>query len=290
DKIVTEADIMYKVAPIINAAGRRGVPPLSINLFLAEDLEVASRILSELSAKNEERKELSKGVLDEALEQVRQIDKERVPVLYSEHWPVSIISQVAGQVSSILKRPVIILAPRLSGGNLQGSARSVRGFDLKSEVLSRTDGVVKDLGGHMEAFGLSLSRDRLDEFMDKVKGIEVTTAPVRIVVDAELTPDFVTAEFWRDMTHLGPFGPMNQPPLFLMRKATVVSAERVGGNGRHLRMILCKSGKRVLGFYQNSGERWKDVLGKTLSAIFYLSRDFSSRRLALEIQDLREDV
>jgi len=287
-KVITEAEVMYKIAPVLNAAGRRDAPYLAVEFFLAQDASYASRLLHQLLQKNEERKEISRGILEEALEQAQEIASDQVAVFYSDAWSTGIISQIAGQLISILKRPVVVLAPQPDSDGIQGSARSPRFFPLKSAIQELAGDILTDIGGHTEAFGLSFPRHHLGAFLERLHHIPVNIIPDRICVDAELQPHDITPELWFHLAKLGPFGPLNSPPVFLLRQMKVLSAERVGTSGRHLRLLLGRAGKKFFAFYHYAGHRWKETLGKTLSVLFSLSRDFSTHRLSLDLQDMRE--
>jgi len=275
----------FILAPRLNAAGRIADAKDGLRLLLTEDPAEAAALARELETLNARRQELDQKILDEAIEladkTLRQDD--RALVLAADAWHPGVIGIVASRLVERYGRPTFLIA--WDGDVGRGSGRSIAGFDLH-EALHRTAPHLEKYGGHTMAAGLTLRRERYDDF--RVAFLEVAgqlLAPEDLApsqrVDLELPLGLVNGELERLIRHLEPCGAGNPAPVFGVRGARAVGARRVGTN--HLRFTL-DDGSGVL---PAIGFRWADDvpdswLAAPLDVAFKLERDEWQGRTTLQ--------
>ena len=275
----------FILAPRLNAAGRIGEPTDGLRLLLTDDADEAARLARELETLNARRQALDQRILDEAIAQADATlgADDRGLVLASDQWHPGVIGIVASRLVERYGRPTFLIA--WEGGVGRGSGRSVAGLDLHG-ALERVGPLLEKFGGHAMAAGLTLRRERFDEF--RVAFLRVTSellgpedlAPAQRV-DLELPLGLVSEELERMMRYLEPCGPGNPAPVFGVRRARAVDARRVGSN--HLRFRL-DDGSGVLSAI---GFQWADEvpdawLARPLDVAFHLERDEWRGRQALQ--------
>ncbi|MDR3074205.1 MAG: single-stranded-DNA-specific exonuclease RecJ [Deltaproteobacteria bacterium] len=227
--------VVYMLAPRINAAGRMGRSEVALTLLLTRDRDEAARLASELDGLNQARREEEKDIMAEALAQAEEQAREgRLGlVLHAPHWHPGIIGIVASRIVETLHRPAIVLCTER--GMIKGSGRSVADFDLHA-ALSACSELFAAFGGHRQAAGVTLSEENLPAFAKAFdalasEGLGGEPAPPAVVIDAELpfneAADFT---FLKELELLHPFGPGNPEPVFLSPPVTVKTAYmRTGG-------------------------------------------------------------
>ena len=226
--------VVYMLAPRINAAGRMGQSDIALTLMLTQDREEAARLASELDALNLARREEEKDIMVEALQQARaQVDEGRMGlVLHAPHWHPGIIGIVASRIVEALHRPAIVLCSER--GAIKGSGRSVADFDLHA-AFSECAELFIAYGGHRQAAGVTLAEENLLAFAMKfdaiaATGLEGKPAMPQVLIDAEL--DFAEAAdftFLKELELLHPFGPGNPEPVFLSPPVKVKSVQTRNG-------------------------------------------------------------
>jgi single-stranded-DNA-specific exonuclease len=275
----------FILGPRLNAAGRIGEPMNGLRLLLTDDPDEAARLARELETLNARRQALDQIMLDEA---VVQADAIITPgdcglVLASDSWHPGVIGIVASRLVERYGRPTFLIA--WEGEQGRGSGRSVAGLDLHG-ALRRVAPLLEKFGGHAMAAGLTIRRDRFDEF--RIAFLRVTgellgpddLAPAQHV-DLELPLRLVSAELEKLIRYLEPCGAGNPSPVFGVRGARATSAKRVGTN--HLRFDL-DDGSGVL---PAIGFRWADAvpdawLREPLDVAFRLERDEWKGRTRLQ--------
>jgi len=275
----------FILAPRLNAAGRIGEPRDGLRLLLTDDPDEAARLARDLETLNARRQALDQRILDEAiaLADASLGADDRGLVLASDGWHAGVIGIVASRLVERYGRPTFLIA--WDGDVGRGSGRSVAGFDLHG-ALGRVGPLLEKYGGHAMAAGLTLRRERYDEF--RVAFLRVTSellGPDDLAraqrVDLELPLGLVSEELERMMRYLEPCGPGNPAPVFGVRGARAVDARRVGSN--HLRFLL-DDGSGVLSAI---GFQWADEvpaawLAEPLDVAFHLERDEWRGRAALQ--------
>ena len=275
----------FILAPRLNAAGRIGDANDGLRLLLTDDADEAGRIARDLETLNARRQELDQRILDEALEaadRAVQAD-DRAIVLADDGWHPGVIGIVASRLVERYGRPTFLIA--WDGEVGRGSGRSIAGFDLH-DALHRTGHILVKYGGHTMAAGLTIRRERFEEFRGAfLRVARELLAPEDLVpsqrVDLELPLGLVSEELERLMRHLEPCGPGNPAPVFGVRSARAVGARRVGSN--HLRFTL-DDGSGVL---PAIGFQWADQvpdawLDQPLDVAFRLERDEWQGRARLQ--------
>ena len=218
-KDITSHYVGYILGPRINAAGRLGSPELSLRLLLTNDCQEAKDLAKVLEQENKNRQKMEGVVLKEALARIeREIDfkENRVIVLEDEGWHQGVIGIVASRLVDKFYRPTIMISMKADMG--KGSARSIRGFHL-FEVLSECSNLLKTYGGHRYAAGLSLHRNRLLDFKEKINTIArqrilpKDLVPV-INIDIDLPLASLSKKLLLELDKLSPFGIGNPRPVF----------------------------------------------------------------------------
>ena len=267
-KKLTITDVVFIIAPRINAAGRIKHGNYAVELLTEMDFEVALDFATSIEKFNLERKELDKKITYEALQQIESAnEKEKFStVVYSENWHKGVIGIVASRLIESFYRPTLVFTK--SGNKLAASARSVKGFDVY-EALNECSEYLEQFGGHKYAAGLTLDPKNYSAFKNKFE--EVVKASIdknllipEITIDLELELSEITPKFFRILQQMGPFGPQNMKPVF---KTTSVRdngyGKRVGSDKSHLKLSIIdgadKKTYNAIGF--GLGNKIKSIKG-----------------------------
>ena len=246
EKNINITDLVFQVAPRINAAGRIESGMQAVELLTTDDEAVAEAIAQRIDGHNAERKKLDEKITSEALAMIAESDElvnAKSTVLYSPDWHKGVIGIVASRVMETYYRPTVMLTE--SQGMVTGSARSVSGFDVHAAITACAD-LLDRFGGHKHAAGLTLKPENVDAFKARFEeevNQHITSEQMipRVKVDAPLDLSEVTPKFFRILDQLAPFGPGNMRPLFLTENLRDGGwASIVGDN--HLRMNVSQQG------------------------------------------------
>ena len=267
-KKLTITDVVFIIAPRINAAGRIKHGNYAVELLTEMNYEAALDFAASIEKFNLERKELDKKITYEALQQIESAnEKEKFStVVYSENWHKGVIGIVASRLIESFYRPTLVFTK--SGNKLAASARSVRGFDVY-EALNECSEFIEQFGGHKYAAGLTLDPKNYSAFKNKFE--EVVKASIdkkllipEITIDLELELSEITPKFFRILQQMGPFGPQNMKPVF---KTTSVRdngyGKTVGADKSHLKLSIIdgadKKTYNAIGF--GLGNKIKSIKG-----------------------------
>jgi single-stranded-DNA-specific exonuclease len=268
----------FILAPRLNAAGRIGDANDGLRLLLTADRDEAGRLARELETLNARRQALDQRILDQAIELAERTlaPDDRALVLAADDWHPGVIGIVASRLVERYGRPTFLIGWEAGSELGRGSGRSIAGFDLH-DALHRVGACLEKYGGHTMAAGLTIRRDRFEEFRAGFQRVaHERLAPDDLVpaqrVDIELPLRLVSEELEKLMHHLEPCGAGNPAPVFGVRGARALGARRVGTD--HLRFTL-DDGSGVL---QAIGFRWADLvpdawLARPLDVAFRLERD-----------------
>ena len=212
-------DIVFGLAPMINAAGRMADAEKSVQLMLSNTKTVAADYTRVLNYRNDLRRDFEQRITKEANElfvQTTNWEDRKSIVLYQEHWHKGVVGIVASRMVETYHRPSIILAK--SGNLVVGSARSVRGFDIH-EAIGMCSDLLINFGGHKYAAGLTLRPENVQAFADRFEGvvhISITPEQTQAEIDVSATLEFETidAKFLKNLARFAPFGPGNRNPVF----------------------------------------------------------------------------
>jgi len=242
---ITIDDIVFKIGPRINAAGRMESGRIAVELLTASDVEEAIRIGTEINEHNNERKNIDRRITQEALEMVHSgncLSSGNATIVYNPLWHKGVVGIVASRLVEAFYKPTIVFT-QSQGGLVTGSARSVHGFDLYDAIESCSD-LLENFGGHLYAAGLTLKEENLPAFCARIeKAISGTIIPEMqtpvVDVDARLNFSQITPKFLRILKQFHPFGPGNSAPVFLTENVYDNGMGRkVGAEGGHLKLEL----------------------------------------------------
>ena len=241
---VTIDDIVFKIGPRINAAGRMESGRLAVELLTAETEEAAVTIGSQINDNNNERKSIDREITKAALDMVQDgtcCSSENAVIVYGPEWNKGVVGIVASRLVEAYYKPAFVLTK--SNGFVTGSARSVRGFDLYEAISSCAD-LLENYGGHIYAAGLTLREENLPEFVrriDKYVGEHISDEMATPIVDVDSEINFsqITPKFFRILKQFQPFGPGNSAPVFLTKNVyDDGNGRKVGPGGQHLKLEL----------------------------------------------------
>ena len=242
---LTIDDIVFKIGPRINAAGRMESGRMAVELLTAGDASTAIRIGTEINEHNNERKNIDRRITQEALEMVRSgncLSSGNATIVYNPQWHKGVVGIVASRLVEAFYKPTIVFT-KSQEGLVTGSARSVHGFDLYDAIESCSD-LLENFGGHLYAAGLTLKEENLMVFCERIeKSISKAIIPEMqtpvVDVDAHLNFSQITPKFLRILKQFQPFGPGNSAPVFLTENVYDNGMGRkVGAEGGHLKLEL----------------------------------------------------
>ncbi len=246
---MTITDVVFTIAPRINAAGRIASGKRAVELLIADNFEDALEFSAEISKYNTERRELDKSVTDSALDILETDDfykESRSTVVFNSEWHKGVVGIVASRLIEQHYKPTIVLTE--SEGKATGSARSVHDFDVHA-ALTECEDLLEQFGGHKYAAGMSLRLDNVDAFREKFE--EVVAARIeehqftpKLNIDLEIDLDRITPKFMSLLKQFGPFGPGNMNPVFVSRNLIAEDARTMGVDNSHLRFKPKQQGVR----------------------------------------------
>ncbi len=241
---ITVDDIVFKIGPRINAAGRMESGRLAVELLTSADASRAMAIGEKINESNNERKNIDREITQEALEMVQSgncLCSANATIVYNPKWNKGVVGIVASRLVEAYYRPTVVLTK--SNGFVTGSARSIAGFDLYDAIESCAD-LLENFGGHMYAAGLTLKEENLQEFADRMDAYiagHVTAEMLTPVVEVDSKLDFaqITPKFFRILKQFQPFGPGNNNPIFVTENVyDAGTGRKVGAGGVHMKLDL----------------------------------------------------
>lgn len=289
-------DVVFIIAPRINAAGRIQHGNYAVALLTEFDLAQAQQFAAQIERYNADRKDLDKQITAEALLQIETNDeKERfTTVVYDENWHKGVIGIVASRLTESYYRPTIVFTK--SGEKLAASARSVSGFDIYN-ALEACAGHLEQFGGHMFAAGMTLKEENYPLFKAAFEKQVRATIPdellvPEIAVDMEIDLSQITGKLIRILNQFEPFGPENRTPVFLTKNLTETGfAKPIGQNGEHLKLYVKQGSSEhfgAVGF--GLGNKLPIVEGKKpFEAVYCIDENEYNGKVSvqLRIKDLR---
>ena len=240
-KELTITDVVFIIAPRINAAGRMKHGNYAVELLTEMDFDSAVEFAAAIEIFNVDRKDLDKKITDEAIIQIidQKEEKRFTTVVFQEDWHKGVIGIVASRLIENYYRPTLVFTK--SGDKLAASARSVKGFDVYNALLECEE-FIEQFGGHKYAAGLTLLPENYENFKNKFeevvsKTIDKELLTPEITIDAEIELSEITPKFFRIIQQMAPFGPQNMKPVF---KSSCVRdngyGKRVGKEQTHLKL------------------------------------------------------
>ncbi len=267
---LTITDVVFTIAPRINAAGRMKHGNYAVELLTEMDFDAAAEFAASIEIFNADRKELDKKITDEAIIQIIDNEEEKgfSTVVYQEDWHKGVIGIVASRLIEKYYRPTLVFTK--SGEMLAASARSVKGFDVYN-ALQECEEFIEQFGGHKYAAGLTLRPENYTNFKDKFEEVVKRTIDTKLLspeisVDAAIDFSEITPKFFRIIQQMAPFGPLNMKPVF---SSTSVRdngyGKQVGANNAHLKLNL----------FQGDNKKTFNAIGFNLGAkMEFVQNDF----------------
>ena len=301
DKTLTINDIVFKIGPRLNAAGRMSSGKKAVDLLVEQDYNRALELAAKIDQENDDRKKDDKEMTEEANEIVKALEQEgqhqNAIILYNENWKRGVIGIVASRLTEIFYRPAIVLTK--TGNLATGSARSVSGFDVYKAIESCKD-LLENFGGHTYAAGLSLKIENVPEFKRRLEEyvaghIEPDQIEASIDIDAEIDFKDITPKFFRDLRKFQPFGPDNQKPVFCTRNVYDYGTSKVVGRGQEhikLELIDSKSGHPLNGIAFGQSKHLNYIKTKRSFNICYYIEENNFRRgdVLLQIESIKPNL
>ena len=293
---ITTGQIVFVLAPRINAVGRLGDAGRAVELLTCDSYTRALQLAQVFEEENRNRRKIDEDTFLEAQELVEKfldVENEGAIVLHQETWHPGVIGIVASRLVERYYRPTIMMTT--VDGVAKGSARSVAGFDIY-KALKRCEDKLVQFGGHKYAAGLSVEIDRLDEFKEAFRMVanelltdELLTPEIRI--DAEISLQELTPKFVRILSQFAPFGPGNMRPVFIARGVELYGQPRIVGKN-HLKFKVKTNGQvfDAIGFGLGGLMEKLNNGGRTIDLAFSLDEgEFAGETVPqLKIRDLKQ--
>ncbi|BFP41335.1 single-stranded-DNA-specific exonuclease RecJ [Flavobacteriaceae bacterium GF1] len=293
---LTITDVVFIIAPRINAAGRMEHGQHAVNLLTATDLEQAQKFAVEIEKFNLDRKGLDQEITEEALHQIVQNREEEryTSVVFNESWHKGVIGIVASRLTETYYRPTLVFTK--SGDRLAASARSIKGFDIY-EALQECSEHIEQFGGHKYAAGLTLLKEEYGRFKNQFEKVVSETIDPKlltpeITIDSKIQLARITPKLMRIIKQFAPFGPGNRRPVFMAEGvADTGYGKGVGEGEKHLKLALTQKGSSPIGAIGfNLGEKLGTVKNhQHVDVVFSIEENEwnGAVTIQLKLKDLR---
>ena len=266
--------ISFRVGPRLNSVGRMGSADAGLQLLITEDQREAERLAGFLDRRNSERRQTDQRVYSEVESLVAErFDPkvDRAVVVWGDDWHPGVIGIVASRIVDVTRRPAIVVS--FDGEIGRGSGRSFGGFELHAALEELSDQLER-YGGHRMAAGLSIRRDRIEDFANRFREIATREigleSPVQsLELDAELEIEEIDRDLLKWLDRAGPFGEGNDAPVFISRGVRLRQNQAVGPHGAHLRFQIEQGEERLEGIGYGLGERRAEAESAGLVDVAY---------------------
>lgn len=288
-------DVVFTLAPRINAAGRMDHANQAVKMLLCEE-EALAKVQSDfINRQNSDRKTSDQQITAEALAMIGESEflmRKKTTVVYNEKWNKGVIGIVASRLTEKYYRPTIVLT--LSNGLLTGSARSVPGYDLYEALLSCAD-LLEQFGGHKFAAGLTIKPENINIFTERFERfVAATITPdllsPEIGINARIDLSRIDGKFQRILAQMAPFGPMNPSPVFQSDAVFMVGKPYVVGT-KHLKLNIKQQNSAIFETIGFGLAEWETRLSKDkpLSICYTIEENVwkDQKRLQLNIKGIR---
>lgn len=293
---LTLTNVIFIIAPRINAAGRMNHGSQAVELLVEKDASKARKISSQIEQNNTERRSVESKITKEALDQITNLKEEKAAstVVYDEHWHKGVIGIVASRLIDTYYRPTLVFTK--SGDQLAASARSVKGFDIYQAIEACSDHLIQ-FGGHKYAAGVTLKPEQYNSFKKAFEAyvslnLEEELKTPSISIDMELRLEDINPKFYRILKQFAPFGPENWAPTFISKGVEDSGyAKTVGEDDKHLKARFSQDmayGTDAIGF--DLGKHLNLITGRKKVDIVY-SLDHNTWQgttsIQLKLKDLK---
>ena len=290
-------DLIFYIAPRINAAGRMDHASLALELLLEKDLNKGEKLAEKIEKLNLKRREIEKNITEQALKKIANENNPRSnsTVVFENSWNKGVIGIVASRIIEEHYKPTIVFC-KSNDGNLTGSARSIKGIDLY-EILEECKTSILRFGGHKYAAGLTIEKSNYISFKKSfekaVKNYVKNKLPVKeIKIESKITLDLITPKFFRILNQFEPHGPGNERPIFLSEHLSLKGElSKVGKNKEHLKLSVTQNVAKTfsaIGFWLSEKET-KISPNSTFSMLYTIDENTWNgiTSIQLKIKDIK---
>jgi single-stranded-DNA-specific exonuclease len=296
-KKLTITDVVFQIAPRINAAGRMKHGNHAVELLIEENFEIALTFAEAIEIYNTDRRATEKEITEQALNQINENGEQKnsATVVFNKNWHKGVIGIVASRLIETYHKPTIVFTE--SNGFYVASARSVYGFDLY-QSLEKCSEYMEQFGGHTHAAGITILPKNYPLFKEKFEEVvhetlkEDSKTP-EILIDLEIDLSNVTPKFYRILKQLEPFGPANMKPVFLSTGLRDNGyGKSVGADGNHVKLSIINGSDsktyNAIGF--NLADKYAQING-SFQAVYTIEENHwnGNTSLQLMLKDLKEE-
>ncbi len=291
---ITVVNIVFGIAPRINAAGRLGEASSAVKMIISNDPAEAQDLANFLDKLNRRRQQIERGNINDAIMKYNNssdIEKDKIIILSGTNWHQGVIGIVASKLKEQYNKPVVLIS--FTDGIGKGSARSIPGFDLFS-ALSECSELLENFGGHKMAAGLTIKEENYSAFVEKFKMIsnkkinEKMLLP-QIMVDCEISFFDINSTLIKYLNKMAPYGPGNMRPLYISRKISISGMPRIVG-GNHLKFKACQNRIAISAIGWNLGKYFEMLISnKPIDIVFVVEENCWNglKEIQLNIKDLK---
>ena len=290
-KDIKMSDVVFGIAPRINAAGRIDHAKKAVDLLVEKDFNRANLILNEIEKNNDTRKEIEKKITEDAVSKVDNLKKSIV--VYSNKWHKGVVGIVASKIVEKFYKPTIVLVEQ--DGMLVGSARSVNKFDVY-EAINKCSHLLEKFGGHKYAAGLSIKKEKISLFISAFENavsqmIKPEHLYPNLYIDMQIKTTEINHKLYRIIQQFAPFGPTNMNPVFLSKKVIDSGdAKQVGEDKAHLKLNILDSHQSIPAIAFGLGSKYDKTINKNEIDICYSISENEwngNKQLQLLIKDIK---
>ena len=293
-KEIKITNLVFIVAPRINAAGRMDDAKKAVQLFIEQDTTKAMEFAEMLHSDNTDRREADTTTTEEALAIIKSdttLINRKTTVVYNEHWHKGVVGIVASRLIEKYYRPTIVLTK--SGDFIAGSARSVVGFNLYEAIHACKEYLV-GYGGHFAAAGMTLLPNQLENFsiaFEKIVSETITPELLipELIIDAEISFTELNLPFYNILNQMEPFGPENMRPVFIAKKVIETGFSKIVKD-QHIRFVLNQHNVTLTGIGFNMSTSFELLqMNKPLDVVFNLDINEwnGEKNIQMKVIDIR---
>ena len=289
-------DLMFHIAPRINAAGRMKHASLALELLIETDVKKAESLALKIETLNSSRREIEKETTNQALDWIKEDNKEtNSTVVFNKSWNKGVIGIVASRLIEKHYKPTVVFCES-NQGELTASARSVKGIDLY-KILEDCKVTICQFGGHKYAAGLTIKKENYLKFKNKFeesvsKVFKSKNSEPEIMIESEIDLDFITPKFHRILKQFEPFGPGNRTPMFLTKGLKLKNKEfKLGKDKEHIKLNIIQDESQTypaIGFWLS--EKYNNIKDSSnFSAVYSIDENTwkGATTIQLKIKDLK---
>lgn len=301
NKEVSAYTLGFIIGPCMNATGRLSTAKLAIDMLMEDDVEKIHTYAKKLVSLNNERKDLTNIGLEKTLEIIKnkKYYNDDIIIVDVDNIEESICGIIAGRIKEKFNKPTIIMTQSSQDEILKGSGRSIEAYNIYKEVFEIKD-MLESFGGHPMACGLSIKKDKVDEFrkiLNEKSKLSKEDFENIINIDAQIPIEKLSLEFAEKLDRLEPFGKDNPKAKFADKNLYIKNLNMIGNNKNTMKMILNKNGRDIEAIMFNAKKDYKylndkfkgNVIGNKIDAVFYPDiNEFNGKRnLQLRLIDIR---